>query len=276
MSSSSLSLLIQKGWESKYKDILRMFEFNRLEDEKSALMLASILKEKKDVTKNLQYKINNKNVIVVGPGCSLARVSYYLRIFSRYKNTTIIAADTAAKLLVDRKINPDITVTDLDGDRSTLFRLGWNGKTIMIVHAHSDNKPKLCFASRFKLVMGTTQSTPFDAVRNFGGFTDGDRCVFLAYHFGAKNIFLVGMDFDGQSVNGYFITKEKSKNATKKKKLKEAKRLLEWLAEIQYRNYSQLTNKRLPIVGLYSISKPPKGFVTINKDLMQSLLKKKN
>jgi hypothetical protein len=33
---------------------------------------------------------------------------------------------------------------------------------------------------------------------NFGGFTDGDRAVFLADHFKAKNIYLVGFDFEGK------------------------------------------------------------------------------
>jgi uncharacterized Rossmann fold enzyme len=32
-------------------------------------------------------------------------------------------------------------------------------------------------------------------VRNFGGFTDGDKCLFIAVAFGAAMAMLVGMDF---------------------------------------------------------------------------------
>ena len=45
-------------------------------------------------------------------------------------------------------------------------------------------------------VIGTTQIEPISDVYNFGGFTDGDRAVFLAEHFGAKEIELVGFDFE--------------------------------------------------------------------------------
>jgi hypothetical protein len=47
---------------------------------------------------------------------------------------------------------------------------------------------------RGRVVM-TTQSSPFRQVRNYGGFTDGDRAVVLARHFGAQQIFLLGFDF---------------------------------------------------------------------------------
>ena len=44
--------------------------------------------------------------------------------------------------------------------------------------------------------MATTQSRQFPGVHNFGGFTDGDRGVFLADAMGAKSIRLVGFDFE--------------------------------------------------------------------------------
>ena len=39
-------------------------------------------------------------------------------------------------------------------------------------------------------------------VHNFGGFTDGDRAVFLAVQLGAKKLILAGMDF-GKVVSKY-------------------------------------------------------------------------
>jgi len=64
-------------------------------------------------------------------------------------------------------------------------------------------------------VICTTQSKPIHNVFNFGGFTDGDRCVFLATEFGADKIELIGFDFEDEEVS-----------AKKKKKLKWAKRLI--------------------------------------------------
>jgi len=86
---------------------------------------------------------------------------------------------------------------------------------------------------------------PVTNVYNFGGFTDGDRCVFLAEEFGASEIILVGMDF-GREIGRYskdFIKDPK----LKVKKMKVARKLLEMLSK---RSSSRLfdTSKR-PIKG---------------------------
>jgi uncharacterized Rossmann fold enzyme len=71
----------------------------------------------------------------------------------------------------------------------------------MVVHAHGDNVDALSEeVPRLKRVVGTTQSKPLDNVYNFGGFTDGDRCVFLAQEFGARSITLIGFDFKDTNV----------------------------------------------------------------------------
>src|SRR5436853_6179301 len=68
---------------------------------------------------------------------------------------------------------------------------------IDLVHGHGDNGP--AFRKWATLFVGktvaTTQSRPTGGLRNFGGFTDGDLAVFLADHFGAASIHLVGFDF---------------------------------------------------------------------------------
>jgi uncharacterized Rossmann fold enzyme len=71
---------------------------------------------------------------------------------------------------------------------------------------------------RLKRFIATTQAKPFNRVYNFGGFSDGDRCVFVAREFGASKIKLAGFDFEDPGVN-----------QIKKKKLKWAKKLLEIL-----------------------------------------------
>ena len=101
-------------------------------------------------------------------------------------------------------------------------------KIPIIVHAHGDNQDKLEIVKDFANVVGTTQTEEFGKMKNFGGFTDGDRCVFLAEFFNADKIVLIGMDF-GQEIGKY--SKHKVVNRkTKLKKLKFGKRILEWFA----------------------------------------------
>jgi uncharacterized Rossmann fold enzyme len=99
----------------------------------------------------------------------------------------------------------------------------------MVVHAHGDNSEKIHFVKNFKNCIGTTQTKPVGRVHNFGGFTDGDRCVFLANHFKAKKIILLGMDF-GTRIGKYSKTTVVNRN-TKIAKLRRGKKLLEWLAQ---------------------------------------------
>ena len=63
-------------------------------------------------------------------------------------------------------------------------------------------------------------------MENFGGFTDGDRCIFLAEYFNASRIVLISMDF-GQEIGKY--SKHKIINRKMKlKKLKVGKSITEW------------------------------------------------
>jgi uncharacterized Rossmann fold enzyme len=70
----------------------------------------------------------------------------------------------------------------------------------MFVHAHGDNMNMLLTAvpRLHGMVVGTTQADPTVAggLDNFGGFSDGDRAAFLAQHFGAQKIILLGFDFN--------------------------------------------------------------------------------
>ncbi len=106
-----------------------------------------------------------------------------------------IVADSATHVLIENHIKPDIVVTDLDGD-ALFLRKAERAGAIMVVHSHGDNVEELKkLVPTFRRVIGSTQVMPVENVYNFGGFTDGDRCVFLADEFGAKEIVLVGMEF---------------------------------------------------------------------------------
>lgn len=230
------------GWQQKYLEILKEFNYDRLSEIKSAKILDSILKNKFDVD-ILEKKIKNKTVFVIGAGPSLIASISYLK---KFKNITKIVADGATQAMLENGMVPDIIVTDLDGNMESLKKASETG-SIMIVHAHGDNIRKLPYAISFRYCIGTTEDRPFGKIRNFGGFTDGDRCVFLANHFGASKIIMIGMDF-GIHIGKYSKIGIYNK-PIKIKKLRKGKSLLEWLA-------SKSNN-------LYTTSQPISGFKNV-------------
>ena len=212
------------GWDSKYKKILKDFGYSRKKDTQSCKLLDSLLPKKIPIVK-IRNLIENKPVFVIGAGPSLPSC---ISILKKYKKITKIVADGATKAMIENNLKPDIVVTDLDGDIKSLKKAG-RTNTMMIVHAHGDNTEKIHLVKDFKNCIGTTQTKPVGKVRNFGGFTDGDRCVFLANHFKAKKIILLGMDF-GTRIGKYSKTRVISRT-TKIKKLRRGKKLLEWLVQ---------------------------------------------
>jgi len=212
------------GWESKYREILKDFGYSRKKDSQSCKLLDSLLPKKME-TKKIRDLIENKPVFVIGAGPSLPSC---ISILKKYKKITKIVADGAAKAMIENDLKPDIVVTDLDGDIKSLKKAG-RTNTVMVVHAHGDNSEKIHLVKNFKNCVGTTQTKPIGKVHNFGGFTDGDRCVFLASNFKAKKIILLGMDF-GNRIGKYSKTRVVDRSV-KIAKLRHGKKLLEWLAQ---------------------------------------------
>ncbi|MGI0003894.1 MAG: 6-hydroxymethylpterin diphosphokinase MptE-like protein [Candidatus Nitrosotenuis sp.] len=231
-----------KGWNSKYTKITREFGYSKKDDMEAALLLSSIVKRQFPASRFRKF-ITGKPVFVIGAGPSLESA---IPILKKHKGMIKICADTALAPLAKNGIRPQIVVTDLDGD---LKLLGKIGKTAMVVvHAHGDNIERLGFAKNFKKCIITTQTRKVGKARNFGGFTDGDRCVFLANHFGASKIFLFGMDF-GPKI-GRFSGTKKADRKVKLKKLRYGKMLLEWLAPHARSD-------------LFTLSRPLRGFKKI-------------
>jgi hypothetical protein len=232
------------GWNKKYSEILKEFKYNEKQDAESAIILDSILRESVSL-KKINNLIKGKTVFVIGAGPSL---SLAIPVLKNFKTTLKIVADSAVKPLVENGIKPDIIVTDLDGDKDSLLRVG-KTDSIVVVHAHGDNMAKLCLAENFKNCIGTTQTKSFKNIQNFGGFTDGDRAVFLASYFQAKKIILFGMDFR-KRIGKYSQTKP-SDRKIKLRKLRKAKLLLEWLSK---KTRSQLFTTSTPMTGFKKIS----------------------
>jgi uncharacterized Rossmann fold enzyme len=214
-----------KAWEPIYEEILKDFGFEREKDEEAARIASEIIRRKgnqgKDVRGVIESLIKGKTAIICGNAPCLENDIREKELNSDIpsfpRKQVVIAADGATSVLLRTAIMPDIVVTDLDGNIADIIyanRLG----SIIVVHAHGDNIEMLkkVVPSLNENVICTTQSKPIHNVHNFGGFTDGDRCVFLAKEFGAKRIELIGFDFEDKNVS-----------ERKRKKLKWAKRLIE-------------------------------------------------
>ena len=204
-------------WEGYYRQILSEFGFDREEDERSAFILSKLLGGKKLASQDeLRALIKGKDVSVIGGGKNLEK-----ELDKDISKNVVIAANGTTSLLLSKKLVPDIIVTDLDGNIDDQISANGMG-AIVAIHAHGDNMKQIRkWTPKFMdKVIGTVQCKPFGALYNFGGFTDGDRGVFLADHFGAKSIRLIGFDFENVG------DKPNCDRNTKLRKLEWAKRLI--------------------------------------------------
>jgi uncharacterized Rossmann fold enzyme len=208
------------AWAPIYERILTDLGLDRAADERARDRLA-------DVTGPfdldlLRGRIAGGAVAIVAPGPPLDRAAERSRLDGA---DAVIAAGTAADRLLDAGRSVDCVVTDLDGSAAvdaethaeTVRTLTDRG-TPAAVHAHGDNGDAIAewvpaFAGAAALP--TTQAAPTGPVRNFGGFTDGDRAAFLADALGAARLDFVGWALDDPGVG-----------PTKRRKLDWAARLL--------------------------------------------------
>ena len=223
-------------WEKYYIEILNDFGFSRENDEKSANLLDEILSTEGCLTlKDLAEIVGfSDKFIVFGAGPSLEEHVKMLKNDYNLKEYVLISADGATTALINEKISPDIVVTDLDGRIDDILLANLRGANI-VIHAHGDNMDKIAnLTPFFNNVLGTTQAQPIGNLYNLGGFTDGDRAIFLAVALYASEITLAGMDF-GEIVTNYSRPNLKTKLAKadefKRKKLDYAEMFTQWIEE---------------------------------------------
>ena len=223
-------------WEKYYTEILDDFGFSREKDEESAHLLDEILSTEGCLTLNDLGEIVgfSDKYIVFGAGPSIKEHIQMLKEDYDLRGYVLVAADGATTAMIEEKIVPDIVVTDLDGNIDDILLANLRGANI-VIHAHGDNMERIAsLSSFFNNVLGTTQAQPVGNLYNFGGFTDGDRAIFLAVALGASQITLAGMDF------GDIVTKYSRPNLPdilgqadefKKKKLMYAEKFTNWIIE---------------------------------------------
>lgn len=182
-----------EAWQPFYVQILEDFGFSRSEDEAVARELDALLGGRRASDAGLLRLIRGQEVTVAGNGPNLVDETEEAR-------GVLVAADEATSVVLGKGLRPTIIVTDLDGDVSDQVKANDAG-AIAVLHGHGDNGPAVRkWAPLFAgATVATTQSQPVGDLRNFGGFTDGDRAVFLADHFGAARIHLIGFDFEHPS-----------------------------------------------------------------------------
>ena len=213
-----MSCMAPHGWYVRYRAILDRMGYSEADDYASARLLARSTHNNSE--RDLRELVRGRPVFVVGAGPSLPREAEVLR---RYRGVTRIAADSAAGFMAEIGAHPHVVVTDLDGRR-----LGEVARrAVMVVHAHGGNAELVKGSARFARRVGTCQCRPPRGLRNFGGFTDGDRAAFMAHALGASRIVLLGMDF-GSRVGAQSGTPPSERRA-KLMKLREAESLIAWL-----------------------------------------------
>lgn len=216
-------------WEPVYEAILQDFGYDRAGDEHARDVLASVTES---AAVDRLPSVRDATVAIAGAGPTLSTD----RELERARNADVVfAASTAADTLADRGVAVDCMVTDLDKNPGTVRDLTDRGVPVA-VHAHGDNVAAVrdvvpdCDDA---FVVPTTQAAPRAHVRNFGGFTDGDRAAFLVDHLGAARLVFVGWDLDDPSVE-----------PTKARKLEWAERLLYWLESRRDDRFAVLDGRR--------------------------------
>ena len=235
-------------WVNEYTRIAGELDLDKDADREAAEVLDSLV-QKAEI--NRLRVIGGKIAIVFGAGPSLPEDVRMVKSgkLHRDKKVVLIAADGAVKTLLDRGVVPAINVTDLDGNLEAIKKANSKG-TVTVVHAHGDNVHRLIdVVPELKEPIGTTQTKATGKVHNFGGFTDGDRAVFLADRFGAELIVLAGMDF-GDEIGRFSGSYDKEMKLKKLKKLQIGKDLLERLAMESRAGILNLTSGGEDLVGI--------------------------
>ncbi|WP_435195076.1 6-hydroxymethylpterin diphosphokinase MptE-like protein [Natronomonas sp. EA1] len=214
-------------WSPVYREILDDFGFDSDGDERARDRLAELTEP---FDRSRLGFLDGETVCIVGAAPTLPD-----ELDAVSEADRSVVASSAATVLRDHGLTVDVLVTDLDGDPETSVELTHEG-TPVAVHAHGDNVPLLerwVPEMNREQVLATTQAEPRAHVHNFGGFTDGDRCAFLADAFGAGTLTFAGWQFDDPSVD-----------AMKAQKLQWAARLLKWLEERRGETFSVLDGLR--------------------------------
>jgi len=231
--NSGATLEPPEGWYEWYGRIVRDLSFSVERDIEAARLLSQLMSDRPCLMGEIGGIIRSASLVVVAGAYDT--VGEEARILSGRisSHIVVISADTATTPLVEAGITPHVIVTDLDGD-FTAIQESWARGAYIIAHAHGDNIERLnqLLPSLGERLEATCQVQPRGHIHNFGGFTDGDRSVFLAAALGARRIATIGMCPTCGIGRHSLATKTPTPEWLRKKRLKlhYAGELLSWLA----------------------------------------------
>lgn len=185
-------------WAPEYARIRAAFGYPFDREVRSAEALRGLLPTaaRREPLVRLGGRLRGREVIVVGfaPGAGPPPV---WRLPPRATTPVLVVADGATQACLGAGLVPSVIVTDLDGPVPSEISANSRG-ALVLVHAHGDNLPALeAWVPQFPgELAGSWAGPPTPDLIDVGGFTDGDRAVFLAEHLGAERILLWGFDFD--------------------------------------------------------------------------------
>lgn len=245
---ADLDFPLGKNWyDTFYSTISTSLGYSKESDERSRNKLSILLRRKGISTfsegfDKLYRKFKKRNCLVFGTGPSLQNDIMNLYPIARKAKNLVIAADGATDTLLESMIVPQITVSDLDSSSENSL-ISQSQERTLLVHAHGDNTELVSqlVPQMGKNILGTTQVSSVENVRNIGGFMDGDRACYLASSFEPEILVISGMGFakrDSQvvgspqaneGINSQFETNSAEQRRTLK--LEFGKRSLEFLIE---------------------------------------------
>lgn len=219
-------------WEPWYIWIAGALGISVSMDLEAARRLDAMIKSRACDVSVIRNIIKNKPVFVAGAGPSIEES---INAVPRKEGVVIIAADGACSKLLESGVTPSIVVTDLDGNVDDVYE-AWRRGAYVVIHAHGDNIQALEeHTERFsESIVGTTQTKPIGCLHNFGGFTDGDRAVFMALELDCKMIVMIGMDLS-RTVGKYskpWLSRDEVAWPFKYAKFVIARRLLSWASKL--------------------------------------------
>ncbi|MBS3816375.1 MAG: DUF115 domain-containing protein [Candidatus Thermoplasmatota archaeon] len=174
-------------WRPLYEDMIDDFSYSEERDIEAAELLSEY--RGTDGLTPLRT-LRGEDVEISGP--------FYNPTKSKSEIKLRVAAGASLEQMMETGVEPDLMVTDLDGNTELQLELNLKGIPV-IMHAHGDNMDLIRgWSRRFEgHVISTCQcEPPKRGIHNFGGFTDGDRAAFIADHFGAEEIILNGWNFE--------------------------------------------------------------------------------
>jgi uncharacterized Rossmann fold enzyme len=185
-------------WAPYYEKIRQEFDFPLDREQESAAELLRRLPEPARLRplERCTARLSAREVIVVGLAPGAGPPPLWLRRRGA-PAPVLVAADGATARLLEAGLTPDLVVTDLDGPVPSEVTANSRG-ALVLIHAHGDNRPAIeRWTPEFPgELAGSWAGPPRPGLLNVGGFTDGDRAVFLAHHAAARRIVLWGFDFE--------------------------------------------------------------------------------